>query len=162
VAPTAPRAPTRHRDASRAAHRRSPARRRGGRGCPGTGQRGSATVEFTILFPIIVVLLLAGPQLVLWYFARETAQAAASAAARAATVSTASAADGRAAADSYLTRVGRDTITSYRIEETHSATTVTVHIRVTVPAVIPLPGFTPAADVTITRDTERFTTPDNP
>jgi Flp pilus assembly protein TadG len=124
--------------------------------------RGSSSVEFTILFPIIVVLLLAGPQLVLWYFARETAQAAASAAARAATVSTASAADGRAAADSYLTRVGRDTITSYRIEETHSATTVTVHIRVTVPAVIPLPGFTPAADVTITRDTERFTTPDTP
>ena len=30
--------------------------------------RGSSSVEFTILFPIIVVLLLGGPQLALWYF----------------------------------------------------------------------------------------------
>jgi Flp pilus assembly protein TadG len=122
----------------------------------------SSSVEFTILFPIIVVLLFGGPQLVMWYFAREAAQAAAASAARAASVVSASPGDGPAAADSFLAKVGSDTITSYRVQESDSATAVSIHIHVTVPNVIPVPGFTPSADVTVTRERERFTTPDSP
>ena len=146
------------------AHTTRAAARRGGRFAVrgDVDDRGSSAVEFTILFPIIIVLLLAGPQLAMWYFAREAAQAAAGAAARAASVVSAANGDGTAAADSYLAHVGAGTITSYLVDETDSATTVTIHIHVTVPNVIPLPGFTPSADVTVSRAKERFTTPDSP
>ena len=80
----------------------------------------------------------------------------------AASVVAASDGAGRSAATSYLGRIGKDTITSYTVDETDTATSVTIHIHVTVPTVIPLPGFTPSADVTVTRGKERFTTPDSP
>ena len=116
-------------------------------------ERGSSVVEFTILFPIIVGLLLAGPQIAMWEFARQAAEAAAQAGARAAS------ADG---AENYLTRVASGTITSKTVTEQDGVTTVTIHIHATVPNVIPLPGFTPALDVTVVRGKERFTTPVTP
>ena len=124
--------------------------------------RGSSAVETAILFPIIVTLLFAGPQMAMWYFARESAQAAAVAAARAASLAGTTTGNGKAAASSYLDRVGKDTITSYTVDETDTATTVTIHIHLNVVRVVPLPGFDPSADVTITRGKERFTTPDSP
>ena len=126
------------------------------------GDRGSSSVEFTILFPIIVVLLFGGPQLAMWYFARQAAQSAAGAAARAASVVSASPRDGAAAADSFLAKVGTGTITSYTVDEHDTATTVTIHIHASVPNVVPLPGFAPSVDVTVIRARERFTTPDSP
>ena len=127
-----------------------------------TDDRGSSSVEFTILFPIIVVLLLGGPQLALWYFAREAAQSAASSAGRAACVQDATDGAGKQAADTFLSKVGNDTISSYTYGEQDAATQVSVHIHVAVPRVIPLPGFNPAADVHVTCSKERFTTPDSP
>lgn len=124
--------------------------------------RGSSSVEFTILFPIIVVLLFGGPQLAMWYFAREAAQSAASSAARAACILNAPGDAGRQAADVFLSKVGNDTISSYDYGEIDAATNVRVHIHVQVPRVIPLPGFNPAADVHVTCGKERFTTPDAP
>ena len=128
----------------------------------GESDRGSSSVEFAILFPIIVTLLLAGPQLAMWYFAREAADAAAHAGARAASVSGAAGGAGQEAADQYLARLGTGTITRYSVEEHDTATTVTVHVTAEVPNVIPLPGFAPTVDVTVVRGTERFTTPDSP
>lgn len=130
--------------------------RRGGR------ERGSSSVEFAILFPIIVALLFAGPQLALWYFAREAADAAAHAGARAASVSGAAGGAGQAAADQYLARLGTGAITRYSVAEQDTPTTVTVHVSAEVPNVIPLPGFSPTVDVTVSRGKERFTTPDSP
>jgi Flp pilus assembly protein TadG len=124
--------------------------------------RGSSSVEFAILFPIIVALLLAGPQLALWYFAREAADAAAHAGARAASVSGATGGAGQEAADQYLARLGTGTITRYSAAEQNTATTVSVHVTAEVPNVIPLPGFSPTVDVTVVRGKERFTTPDSP
>ena len=129
---------------------------------PGESDRGSSSVEFAILFPIIVILLFAGPQLALWYFAREAADAAAHAGARAASVSGAAGGAGQEAADQYLARLGTGTITRYSVEEQETATTVTVHVTAEVPNVIPLPGFAPTVDVTVTRGKERFTTRDSP
>jgi Flp pilus assembly protein TadG len=141
---------------------RAPATRASTADARAPDDRGSSSVEFTILFPIIIVLLFGGPQLVMWYFAREAAQAAAGSAARAASVVSAVSGDGPAAADSYLARVGTGTITSYRVDEQDSASMVTVHIHLTVARVVPLPGFSPSADVTVTRARERFTTRDSP
>jgi Flp pilus assembly protein TadG len=129
---------------------------------PGDSDRGSSSVEFAILFPIIVILLFAGPQLALWYFAREAADAAAHAGARAASVSSAAGGAGQEAADQYLARLGTGAITRYSVAEQDTATTVTVHVTAEVPNVIPLPGFAPTVDVTVTRGKERFTTPDSP
>jgi len=126
------------------------------------GDWGSSAVEFTILFPIIVALLLAGPQAAMWYFVREAAQAAAAAGARAASLHGAPTGAGQTAADSYLARLGTDTITGYTVTEQDTATTVTIHIHATVPNVIPFPGLSPVVDVTIVRGRERFTTPDTP
>ena len=129
---------------------------------PGESDRGSSSVEFAILFPIIVILLFAGPQLALWYFAREAADAAAHAGARAASVSGAAGGAGQEAADQYLARLGTGAITRYSVAEQDTATTVTVHVTAEVPNVIPLPGFAPTVDVTVTRGKERFTTRDSP
>jgi Flp pilus assembly protein TadG len=128
----------------------------------GERDRGSSSVEFAILFPIIVALLFAGPQLALWYFAREAADAAAHAGARAASISGAAGGAGQEAADQYLARLGTGAITHYSVAEQATATTVTVHVTAEVPNVIPLPGFRPTVDVTVVRGKERFTTPDSP
>jgi len=124
--------------------------------------RGSSSVEFAILFPIIVALLLGGPQLAMWYFAREAADAAAQAGARAASASEATGGAGQQAADTYLARLGTGTITSYSVTQDDTATTISVHVVAQVPNVIPLPGFNPTVDVTVVRGKERFTTPDSP
>jgi Flp pilus assembly protein TadG len=125
-------------------------------------ERGSSSVEFAILFPVIVALLLSGPQLALWYSAREAAGAAAHAGARAASVSGAAGGAGQEAAGAYLARLGTGTITQYSVSEQSTATTVSVHVTADVPNVIPLPGFSPTVDVTVVRGRERFTTPDSP
>ena len=127
-----------------------------------TDDRGSESVEFAILFPVIVMLLLGGPQVAMWYFGRAAAEAAAASGARAASVVDAGSGAGSAAATTYLDKVGTGVITGYSVTENDSATTVTIHIHITVQDVIPLPGLTPTADVTVTRAKERFTTPDSP
>ncbi len=121
--------------------------------------RGSSSVEFAILFPIIVVLLFGGPQLAMWYFAREAAEAAAASAARVASAAGAHGEAGQTAGEDYLAKLGSGTITNYSVTETDSATTVTIHVHANVPNVIPLPGFSPTVDVTLTRAKERLTTP---
>lgn len=147
-----------HRATSPPARRVTPRARRG----RARDDRGSSSVEFAILFPIIVVLLFGGPQLAMWYFAREAAEAAAASGARAASADGAPTGAGQNSAETYLAKVGRGTITSYAVTEVDTATTVTIHIHANVPNVIPLPGFAPTLDVTVIRGKERFTTPDSP
>ncbi len=139
-----------------------PDRMSGWRDRAASQDRGSSAVEFAILFPIIVVLLFAGPQLAMWYFAREATQAAAGQAALAASVDGAQTGDGPTAARNYLTKLGTGTISSFTVSETDTATTVTIRIHAEVPNVIPLPGFSPSVDVTVIRGRERFTTPATP
>lgn len=143
---------------------RTPLRWSGSRVCAaGTEvERGSSSVEFAILFPVIVVLLLAGPQLGMWYFAREAAEAAAQAGARAGSVEGATAGEGQQAADAYLAQLGTGSMTSYSVTQDDTATTVSIRVVASVPNVIPLPGFSPTVDVTIEQARERFTTPDSP
>lgn len=126
------------------------------------GDRGSSAVEFAILFPVVALLLFGGPQLTMWYFAREAAEAAATSAAREASTLAATPESGRAAAAEYLERIGTDTITGYQVDVKQSEATVTVRIHATVQKIVPLPGISPTADVTVTRPRERFTTGGSP
>ncbi|SFD66681.1 hypothetical protein SAMN05661030_3948 [Klenkia taihuensis] len=115
-----------------------------------------------MLFPVLVMVLLAGPQLGLWYFAHDAAEAAAAAGARAGSLDDAPAGAGRSAAEAYLAGLGTGTITDYRVDEARTATSVTVHVVADVPNVIPLPGFVPVVDVAVAQGLERFTTSENP
>jgi Flp pilus assembly protein TadG len=123
---------------------------------------GSATVELVILVPVIMVLIFAGPQLALWYYAREAAQAAAQAGTRAASAQNAPAGTGSGAAKAYLTSTGKDTISGAWAIEHNTPTTVSVEVHAAVPRVIPLPGLTFSVDVIASRARERFTTPGQP
>lgn len=120
--------------------------------------RGSSTVEFAILFGVIVMLLFGGTQAALWYFGREAAQAAAEAGARAGSELGARPGSGVDAAQTYLAQVANGTLSGQVVNERDSATTVAVHIHASVLTVIPLPGFNPVVDVTVTRPREAFTT----
>lgn len=124
--------------------------------------RGSSSVETAILIPIIVVLAFAAPQAGMWCYARQAATDAATAAARAASVDGAAPGAGQAEGQDYLRQLATGTITAYTVTETDTATTVTIHINARVPSTIPLPGFHPRVDVTVTRARERFTPPGSP
>jgi pilus assembly protein CpaE len=119
-------------------------------------------VELAILVPIIMLLVFAGPQLALWYYAREAAQAAAQAGIRAASAQGAPVGTGTTTANHYLDTTARSTISSGYANENNTATTVSVTVHATVPRVIPLPGLTFTVDVAATRARERFTTPGSP
>jgi pilus assembly protein CpaE len=115
-----------------------------------------------ILVPVIMLLIFAGPQLALWYYAREAAQAAAQAGTRAASAENAPAGTGQQAAQAYLTSTGKGTISGGSATEHNTATTVSVEVHASVPRVIPLPGLTFSVDVSASRARERFTTPEAP
>lgn len=134
------------------------ARRRSAGGRPRRDDRGSSTVETVILFPAIVVLIFSGPQVGMWYFAREGVEAAAVRGARAAAAYQALPGAGKKAAQDYLRTLDSGSITGYVVTERTAGTTVSIEIRAEVPRVIPLPGFDPHVDVTVTRQKERFTT----
>lgn len=125
-------------------------------------ESGSATTEFALLFPVVLVLLLGGPQLGMWYFARQAAEAAAQTGARAASTAGAPEHAGSTAAEDYLATVGTGTMTSHSVLESRDAATVTITVRAEVPRVVPLPGFDPAVTATVVRLRERFTGGDVP
>lgn len=109
-----------------------------------------------------MILLFAGPQLAMWWFAREAALAAATAGARAAALYGAPPGSGRQAAADYLAQLDSGTITDTAVTEQADAATVTIRVHAAVPDVIPLPGLHPAVDVAVSRNRERFTTPGQP
>lgn len=137
---------------------------RGPSACPGdasTGRkrrddRGSTGVEFVILLPVIVTVLLAGPQLAMGYLAKEAAISAAQAGARAASVEGAASSAGTSAADDFLARGGAGTLENAKVTQSDTANTVTLRISGDVPDAIPLPGYRPTVDITVTQPREVF------
>jgi len=158
-----PRTPTRHAPGT-AGPRVAKApkeHQRGARG-PWRDDRGSTGVEFVILLPVIVMVLLAGPQLAMGYLAKEAAMSAAQAGARASTVTGAPTGAGTAAAQDFLARGGTSTLTSTltntHVTEIDTASTVTLRITGAVPDVIPLPGYHPTVDISVSEPLEQFRT----
>lgn len=74
------------------------------------GDRGSATLEITVLFPIVLLLILGVVQGALYYHARDVALAAAADGLTAARSRTGTAEQGRQAAVAFLDRAGGDDV----------------------------------------------------
>ena len=122
--------------------------------------RGSVTVEVAILFPMVIVVTLAGIQMAMWFHARDLCQASAQAGVRAARAEGAPVGSGTQAADAYLKQTGGDSVLDPSVDENGStATAVRVHVRARVPSLVPLPGFSFTIDQSATAGRERFTTP---
>lgn len=110
---------------------------------------GYSIVEAVITLPVLIFFTMVVVQYALLWHARHVAQAATQDAARAAAQYNASAAEGRAQGASYLSQVAPKLITDTTVEVDRSATTVTVHVRGSVLAVVPLAHFHLSESVTV-------------
>ena len=103
--------------------------------------RGAVALEFAIVFPLVLVLTVGGVQVAFWFQARAMCQAAAQAGVRAGRILGAPAGAGRTAATAYLAATAGDTVTGALVNESHTATAVTVGCSGTALRVMPLPGL---------------------
>lgn len=127
----------------------------------GDSDRGDV-IGWAITAPAIMLLTIGSVQVVLWYEARAVCHAAADTGSRAGAATSATAGIGRAAAMTYLTETGGDTVTNPQTTELMTATAVTVTCTANAERVIPLPGFSVDVAQSSTAARERFTTPDAP
>src|SRR6266550_2519092 len=93
--------------------------------------RGSATVELAVIFPAFLVLLFTGVQAAEWYQARNLCLAAARHGVQVAHTTTGTAADGRAAAQTFVTRAGGSAVFD---PEVSSAGSTPTRVRIQVSA----------------------------
>lgn len=124
-----------------------------------TDDRGSSTVEFTVLVPLIVTLILAGPQFGMWYVSRQTAQQAAQIGVREGSVENADLAVAEREAEDYARRVGGGTMINpdATVSTINGGNDVRVVVTSKIPHVMPWfgDGFTVRAEAS--RPKERFT-----
>lgn len=99
--------------------------------------RGSASVELTVLFPALLALLFIVVQAGLHYYARSVALAAAQEGARAAAAQTATAAAGQDAASAFVARAGAELLGGAQVSATRTADTVTVSVTGTSLSLVP-------------------------
>ena len=96
----------------------------------GTGDRGSASLELVIVFPVLLLLIFGGVQGALYYYGRSIALAAAQEGSRTAAAQNGSTGAGQTAAAAFITQAGgNDVLQGPQISSSRSATdaTVTVH-----------------------------------
>ena len=103
--------------------------------------RGSSSVEAVITIPVLVIVMMCVVQFALVWHARHTAQAAAQVAARSAAIYQASAADGQADGDAYLSQTAPNLLTGRSVLVTRDVVTVTATVTAGVPSVIPFGSF---------------------
>lgn len=104
------------------------------------GDRGSVSLELAILFPILLVLLLAVVQTALWFYARHLALAAAQEGVRAGRANHAALDDADPAARAFLARTDDDTLRNVTVSTSGSSPTQ-VRVRVSGTVVSVLPGL---------------------
>jgi len=96
----------------------------------GAGDRGSASLELVVVFPVLLLLMFGGIQGALYYYGRSIALAAAQEGSRSAAAQNGSLGAGNAAAITFITRAGgTDVLQGSQVSSSRSATdaTVTVH-----------------------------------
>lgn len=120
--------------------------------------RGSSTVEFAVLVPMIMMLILAGPQFGMWYVGRQVAQEAAHVGVREGSIEGAGSREAHDAAFAYAQDAGGNTLRNLVVDTSKSdATEVTVVVSATVPLVMPMLGQKLTIHAEATRPRERFT-----
>ena len=124
-------------------------------GAPGARERGSASLELVVVFPVVLLLIFGGVQGALWYHARSVAMAAAQEGARAAGAEGGNPAAGEAAATAFLDSAGGSgVLTGPGVHVTRSATEATATVTGTAPTV--LPGMRLAVDQSASVPVERI------
>ena len=121
--------------------------------CRRRGDRGSATVEFALGVPILVLLLTFAVQVGLWALGDLAARQAANHALQASRVVGGTEAAGYQDAVALLEQLGGRFVVDPTIIVTRTATTTTVTIRGHARAIVP--GVQPAITVTVQAPTER-------
>ncbi len=119
-------------------------------------ERGSSSIQMVILMPALFAVMFLGMQGALYYHARTVAIAAAQEGARIAGSENGTAADGTAAAKSFVTDAGgNDVLPGVNVTGSRSATTATV--TVTGASLSVIPGWSPAVSQSASVPVERIT-----
>jgi Flp pilus assembly protein TadG len=128
----------------------------------GRGERGSATLEITVIFPVLLFAIFGLIQGALYYHARDVALAAASDGLTAARARTGSSEEGRRVAAAFLERAGGDgVLVGSSVLAQRSGTTATVTVTGRTLSLLPgLPGW--AVSQSASGPVERFTRPGQP
>jgi len=121
------------------------------------GERGEAVTETVLLVPVLLLLIMLVIQFGLWYHAEHVVQAAAQEGARAARAEGATAEDGRARAEQFVTTTGGQTVGSATVTAERSPDTVTVHV--TGVASMVIPGVHLSVSASATSPVEEFRAP---
>ncbi|MGW5465425.1 TadE/TadG family type IV pilus assembly protein [Streptomyces sp. NPDC003996] len=104
--------------------------------------RGEASIQMAIVFPVVLLATVAVIQASMWYYAGQIALTAAREGACAARSYQASPADGAVRARSVLARTAGDSLRGYSVTATSNGQRVSVHVTGTAISMIPgLPGL---------------------
>lgn len=115
-------------------------------------ERGMTTIQVAILFPVVLLWLMLIVQYGLWWHAKQVANAAAAEAVDAAQVSDGTAADGEAAASSYLDQSGN--LENVTVAVDRQPTVVIAEVHGDAPQLVP--GFAWSVTARSEAPVERF------
>ncbi|MEZ5219686.1 MAG: pilus assembly protein [Ilumatobacteraceae bacterium] len=115
-------------------------------------ERGMTTIQVAILFPVVLLWLMLIIQYGLWWHAKQVANAAAAEAVDAAQVSDGTAADGEAAASSYLDQSGN--LENVTVAVDRQPTLVIAEVHGDAPQLVP--GFSWSVTARSEAPVERF------
>lgn len=119
-------------------------------------ERGSLTLEASILFPALLAIMLVGVQAAMWFHARSVAIGAAADGARAQSLERAVDGDGQAAALEFVSQAGgEDVLRGVGASSRRSPTSVSV--TVTGSSMSLVPGWNPSVEQSATVPLERVT-----
>ncbi len=102
-----------------------------------SGERGAASVELAVTFPVVLLLVMTLIQTALWFYARSVALGAAQEGAREGRVQPASTARAQTAAEGFLDQTAADLLTARDVTVTGSAASVTVTVTGTSLSLVP-------------------------
>ena len=106
------------------------------------GERGAASLELAVVFPLVLLLVMTLIQAALWFYARSVALGAAQEGARESRVQPASVARARTAVEDFLTQTAQDLLVSRSIAVSGSPSTIEVTVTGTSLSLFPgLPGW---------------------
>jgi TadE-like protein len=122
-------------------------------------QRGVATIEMAVLFPVTLLMVFAIIQFGVWYHASDVAKAAAQEGVRAARVEGGSAADGAARADRVLDDNARSLIADRQVVPFRDNDVARIEVRGSCLRVVPIPGLSLPVHAVAESPVERFRAP---
>ena len=93
-----------------------------------SGERGAASVELAVAFPVVLLLVMTLIQAALWFYARSVALGAAQEGAREGRVQPASVARAQTAAEDFLTQTAQDLLVGRSVAVSGSPSTIEVTV----------------------------------